>query len=141
MPSLPQNVLFAKLRAGLPGGTTFSGRLEVHPAVLNIPRFGPARVYLWTITHVESEDRPLDEARGSGWAVASPRRVADGMEVRVAFTAGNLYRYLRLAREADNRNLFGTEREAFFLARTPNVGGLEPPAGEEIAADRLVQRI
>lgn len=190
MPSLPQHVLHAKLRAALPAGTTFTTE-DVHPSRLNIPKFGPARIYLWTITHVESEERPLDEfkiqlilpgqsrqtrgeldtsdavptfllgyspdfgvfvgwetrlhtefsfsaavqvkeetldeARGTGWAVASPRRVRGGPEVRVAFTAGNLFRYLRLARESDQRKAFGIDREAFFLAQTPNVRGIDLP--------------
>src|SRR5438067_8325090 len=60
MPSLPQDVLLAKLRGGLPEPTTFLTQ-DLHPCLVRIPRFGRARIYLWTITHVESNDRPLDE--------------------------------------------------------------------------------
>lgn len=187
MPALPPHVLHAKLRAALPAAK-FQRRHDIHPAVLSIPDFGAARLYLWTITHVESADRPadefkiqliipgqsreergaldvsgsaptflmgyspdfgvfvgwesrlhtnfsfsaavqvkeelLEEARNTGWAVSSPRRVRDGEEVRVAFAAGNMLHFLRLAQLADRRGLFGIQREALFLARTPNVRGL-----------------
>jgi putative restriction endonuclease len=189
MPALPQHVLRAKLRAALPEETKFANKREVHPAVLTIPGFGAARIYLWTVTHVESSDRPedefkiqlilpgqlreargalvmsrsiptflmgyspdfgvfvgwetrlhadfsfstavqvkeetLEEARNTGWAVASPRRVRGGLEVRVVFTAGNVLRYLRLARDAERKSVYGIQREAFFLTHTPNIGGLD----------------
>src|ERR1700719_4339451 len=60
MPALPPHVLHAKLRAALPAAK-FQRRHDIHPAVLSIPDFGAARLYLWTITHVESADRPADE--------------------------------------------------------------------------------
>jgi hypothetical protein len=61
MPPLPLDVLLAKLRAALPLRTRFQNGDSVHRALVNIPRFGTARIYLWTVTHVESSDRPLDE--------------------------------------------------------------------------------
>lgn len=61
MPALPQRVLKAKLAAALPAGTTFRTGDETRPALATIPGFGKARCYLWTVTHVESSDRPADE--------------------------------------------------------------------------------
>jgi len=191
MPSLPQSVLHAKLRAALPQGTTFSSGEDLHPAVADIPGVGPSRIYLWTVTHIESTDRPPDEfkiqlilpgqsrqergqldlsgphtafllgyspdfgvfvawearlherfsfsatvyvkeslledARGTGWSVAPPHRVQAGKEVRVAFTSGNLLRYLSLAKDADRYSRFGIAREGFFLTRTPNLPASEVP--------------
>lgn len=72
----------------------------------------------------------LLEARTNGWAVAAPRRIRSGQEVRVAFTPGNLSTFLRTSREADSRGLEGLRREAFFLARTPNARIPDPPARE-----------
>jgi putative restriction endonuclease len=61
MPALPQHVLKAKLAAALPAATTFRTGDETRPALATIPGFGKARFYLWTVTHVESSDRPADE--------------------------------------------------------------------------------
>jgi putative restriction endonuclease len=61
MPALPQRVLKAKLAAALPAGTTFRTGDETRPALATIPDYGTARFYLWTVTHVESSDRPADE--------------------------------------------------------------------------------
>ena len=61
MPALPQCVLKAKLAAALPKGTSFLTGDETRPAMAMIPDFGLARLYLWTVTHVESPDRPADE--------------------------------------------------------------------------------
>jgi len=61
MPALPQPVLKAKLAAALPARTTFRTGDETRPALATIPDFGRARFYLWTVTHVESSDRPADE--------------------------------------------------------------------------------
>jgi putative restriction endonuclease len=61
MPALPQHVLKAKLAAALPKGTAFLTGDETRPAMATIPGFGTARFYLWTVTHVESSDRPVDE--------------------------------------------------------------------------------
>jgi len=61
MPSIPEPVLHAKLHAALPAGTTFVQGTSIHPAELTIPEVGPVRIYLWTITHIESDDRPPDE--------------------------------------------------------------------------------
>ncbi len=70
--------------------------------------------------NVQCREELLWEARGTGWAVASPRRVSNADEVRVAFTPGNLAHYLRASRGADAGKLKGQWREACFLARTPN---------------------
>ncbi len=185
MPEVPQSVLRAKLRAALPEGTTFTSRAdEARPVTATIPGFGAVRIYLWTATHVESNDRPVDEfkiqlilpgqvrgergeldlsgrrmtfllgyspdfgvfigweahlhaefsysaavqvkeatlddARRNGWAVSPPRTVQGGKEVRVAFTPGNLHNYLAVSKEAGRQTLTGSQREAFFLSRTPN---------------------
>lgn len=61
MPALPQHVLKAKLAAALPDGTVFHTDDETRPALATVPDFGGARFYLWTVTHVESSDRPADE--------------------------------------------------------------------------------
>lgn len=61
MPALPQHVLKAKLAAALPTGATFLTNDETRPAVATVPDFGTARFYLWTVTHVESSDRPVGE--------------------------------------------------------------------------------
>lgn len=70
--------------------------------------------------NVQVRDSLLTEARNAGWAVASPRDIKSTTEVRVAFSAGNLLHYLRLARGADAEGLIGGWREAFFLSRVPN---------------------
>lgn len=61
MPAIPEPVLHAKLRAALPAGSAFAHGTDVHPAEVTIPGIGNVRIYLWTITHVESDDRPPDE--------------------------------------------------------------------------------
>jgi putative restriction endonuclease len=61
MPGLPQQVLLSKLRAALPHRTRFENDDSTRPANLFIPRIGRARVYLWTVTTVESVDRAPDE--------------------------------------------------------------------------------
>jgi putative restriction endonuclease len=183
MPSLPQSVLHAKLQAALPAGTVFSNADSIHPAEAVVPGVGNVRIYLWTVTHVESEDRPQDEykiqlilpgqgrnqrnrlnfldrptfllgyspdfgvfvgwqaslherfgfstavqvkestladARITGWAVAPPRTVGAGEEVRVAFSPANLAHFLKLTIQSDRNQISGVMREAFFLIRTPN---------------------
>ena len=185
MPALTPNILFGKLRSALPHAARFDTPTDaIHPALVTIPGFGRARIYLWTVTadrstpgarppgeykiqlilptqgreqrgrfefddgytallgyspdygvfvgweawmytdfaysrNVQVREELLREASTAGWSVAPPRRQpAD--EVRVAFTPGNLVRFLRASREADERRTTGTWREAFFLARTPN---------------------
>jgi len=82
--------------------------------------------------NVQVREERLSEAMGSGWAVASPRQMQSGEEeVRVAFSAGNLSQFLRLAHEADSRGLQGTWREAFFLANTPNHAAEDLPATDD----------
>lgn len=61
MPALPQPVLHAKLKAALPDTTVFASGDEIHPAELTVPGIGELRIYLWTVSHVESQDRPFDE--------------------------------------------------------------------------------
>jgi len=63
MPALPNRVLFEKLRAALPSDSVFvSAENQIHPSTVNIPRFGRARFYLWTIT----PDRSAEGARPAG---------------------------------------------------------------------------
>ena len=196
MPALPNSVLHAKLAAALPAATTFSDSQLIHPALAAVPGIGPVRIYLWTVTHVESEDRPqdeykiqlilpgqgrsqrgrldladrptfllgyspdfgvfvgweatmhehfsfsaavqvkeatLEEARITGWAVAPPRRVGGGSEVRVAFSPGNLTHYLACVVEANRLNKTGIAREAFLLLKTPNAPRITvPPRGADV---------
>ncbi len=93
--------------------------------------------------NVQVRDPLLTEARDTGWAVASPRRLrrGDGEEVRVAFTPGNLFHYLRVSRAADQRDLRGRRREAFMLSQTPNAaGGLRTLPREDAALDEFVEQ-
>jgi putative restriction endonuclease len=63
MPSLPNRVLFARLRAALPAGSRFESAAEsIHPAIVQVPGFGRARIYLWTVT----PDRSAEGARPAG---------------------------------------------------------------------------
>ena len=84
--------------------------------------------------NVQCREELLREARDTGWAVAPPRTLkrAAAEEVRVAFTPGNLAHFLRLSRSADNEGVRGRWREAYFLARTPNV---KAPALPKVAKE------
>jgi len=63
MPSLPNRVLYSKLRAALPPEADFESAPErIHPAIVLIPRFGRVRIYLWTVT----PDRSIEGARPPG---------------------------------------------------------------------------
>lgn len=201
MPSLPQNVLYAKLVAALPPKTKIlSGVDEVRPLVAEIPGFGRVRLYLWTLTHIgQTEYRQPDEfkielilpdqrrgakaaldlsgrtftvllgyspdygvfgawesryheqfgysahvhiredvlvdAQASGWAVAPPRRLRSGDEVRAAFSPGNLIAYLVTAKEADEKNLSAEAREVFYVRRTPQLGRMPKKATDEDIKD------
>jgi putative restriction endonuclease len=216
MPALQPHVLYARLQAALPAGSTIqSAADETHPMLVDVPGFGPVRAYLWTITRDQSAEgaRPPDEfkmqlthpswirgqrhsldlsapyltvllgyspdfgvfggwdarfytdfgdspnlqvkegllidGRDSGWAVAPPRHVTAGDEVRVAFSPGNLGHYLNVTKQANAQNREGHAREAFFLFNTPNAALAAPPATpeaqreyverqrERIAANRL----
>jgi putative restriction endonuclease len=216
MPSLPQPVLFRKIREALPPTTVIkSPTNDTRPTDVTIPSVGPVRIYLWTLTNVAAHlgyrspdefkielilpDQPrgrrgelilagpqmtvllgyspdygvfvaweaslhrafgysstvqvrealLEDASGFGWAVGSPRRVRRGREVSVAFTPGNLLRYIKLEREAQHKRLSDIDREAFFLSRTPNLQLMAPPGREDeldeyVAAQRnsiLVRRL
>jgi putative restriction endonuclease len=62
MPSLARSVLFSKLRAALPNARSLSAGDEVTPALLEVPAFGTAQVYLYTVTPDRSTSgRPLGE--------------------------------------------------------------------------------
>lgn len=51
MPSLDRSTLASKLRGALPSGTRFiSAPDEISPAEVEIPDFGKAFIYLWTLT-------------------------------------------------------------------------------------------
>lgn len=207
MPALTGSVLRAKLKASLPPQARFlSGPDETHPAIVQIPGLGQVRFYLWTVTHVQSSDRPLDEykiqlilpgqsrrargkltidaagrtfllgyspdfgvfvawearlhttfafsaavqvkedlleeARAFGWAVANPRTVTGGDEIRAAFSPGNLLHYLKTSRKADQKRVFGASREALLLFETPKVA-LPPRERQRVATyvPRLRQRL
>ncbi len=97
--------------------------------------------------NVQCREELLREARGTGWAVAPPRRAE---EVRVAFSAGNLPHFLRTSRAVDERGPKGQWREAHFLAQTPNAKAPLPARAkdleeyvekqrERVAATRLVR--
>lgn len=82
--------------------------------------------------NVQVREELLSEAMTSGWAVAPPRQLQSGEEeVRVAFSAGNLMHFLRVAKEADVRHLQGSRREAFFLAMTPNYTAVAIPGRDQ----------
>lgn len=81
MPALPQHVLKAKLTAALPAGTTFHTGDETRPALVTIPDFGRARFYLWTVTHVESSDRPADEFKIQLILPGQARRERDSLDL------------------------------------------------------------
>lgn len=203
MPSLPQPVLQRKLRAALPPGTVFVDEATTRPADVAIPAIGETRIYLWTVTTVESDDRDPDEykiqlilpgqqrgdrgqleladkptfllgyspdfgvfvgwearlheefaysapvyvreplleqARRVGWAIAPPRRVREGLEVRVAFSPANLVHYLRLSIQADQAGYSAEAREAYFLFKAPNSPEIVmPAAGEDLL--RAIKRV
>lgn len=72
-------------------------------------------------TNVQVREDLLVHALDEGWAVAPPRRSQGREEVRVAFTSAHLPRFLAASVEADERELEGERREAFFLSRAPMV--------------------
>ncbi|AMV24221.1 hypothetical protein VT84_07475 [Gemmata sp. SH-PL17] len=73
----------------------------------------------------------LEEARDTGWAVSPARALRRSTpEVRVAFSPGNLGAYLTAARDAESQSLSQGPREAFFLARTPNLTIPAPPSSQ-----------
>lgn len=68
MPALSQPILCSKLRMALPRGSSFHTDDVVRPSVLDIPvdsggspSSWRVRIYLWTVTPVQSDDRPQDE--------------------------------------------------------------------------------
>ncbi len=87
--------------------------------------------------NVQVREGLLAEGRDSGWAVAPPRRVSGGQEVRVAFSPSNLRTFLLAARAADAGNLAGHAREALFIFRTPSARLPDVPAN----ADALEQYV
>jgi putative restriction endonuclease len=94
--------------------------------------------------NIQVKEGLLEEARDSGWAVASPRRVKEGREVRVAFSPTNFGHFLSIAKEADTLGLTEEARVAYFLFRTPGAGLPEPPdAPDEIEdyTDQLRERL
>ncbi len=64
MPALPQQELYAVLRAALPAGSILHGNGEdTHPVTATVPGVGQVCVYLWTVTQGNSAEgaRPADE--------------------------------------------------------------------------------
>lgn len=70
--------------------------------------------------NVQVRDGLLSEGRNTGWAVGEPRSLQGTEEVRVAFSPGNFMHFLRVSRDADQQQLVGQWREAYFLSRVPN---------------------
>src|SRR5688572_22821406 len=63
MPALSNEVLWSKLKAGLPAASEpLTDPQSVRPILLDIPNLGRVRVYLWTLT----EDRSKGGARPPG---------------------------------------------------------------------------
>lgn len=56
----------------------------------------------------------------------------------VAFTPGNLFNYIAVAKEANSQGLSGVDREAFFLFRSPNTTVL--PLEEDDIATHIEQQ-
>jgi len=71
--------------------------------------------------NVQVREELLASARETGWAVAPPRRSQDDVEVRVAFSPGNLGHFIKFSRQADSQGARGVWREAVFLANTPTL--------------------
>lgn len=63
MPALVNRILRAKLAGALPAGSALQGGPEdIHPALANVPGFGRARFYVWTVTADRSaQGRPAGE--------------------------------------------------------------------------------
>ncbi len=89
MPSLPTELLFAKLRAALPNGTAFrTPQNEIHPAECTIPGFGYARFYLFTVTPDRSSigARPPGEYKIQLIVSGQDRRKRGGLNISRAYT-------------------------------------------------------
>jgi putative restriction endonuclease len=78
-------------------------------------------------TNVQVREELLVQARDEGWAVAPPRTSQGQEEVRVAFASAHLPLFFATCAEADERDLAGVHREAFFLSRAPRVHLDGPP--------------
>jgi putative restriction endonuclease len=90
------------------------------------PEFGvfvgwEARLYrnFGASPNVQVREDLLEEARSFGWAVAAPRSVEAGPEIRVAFGPASLERYLSASAKADDANLTGAARELYMLSVSP----------------------
>lgn len=94
--------------------------------------------------NVQVREPLLIEARDSGWAIAEPRPMKGALEVRAAFTPGNLVIFLRASREADNKSITGKWREAFLLSKAPHYKTAAlPQRGRDVEAyvERERQRL
>ncbi len=78
--------------------------------------------------NVQVRDELLDQAQTTGWAVAPPRELDLGDEVRVAFAPAHLLHYLQTAARADRESQDAASRELLFLASAPK----PPPATNEL---------
>jgi putative restriction endonuclease len=90
--------------------------------------------------NVQVKEGLLVEARDSGWAVAPPRKVKAGREVRVAFSASNFGHYLTVTKEANKLDLAEEKREAHYLYRTPGTDLPNPSLDEEDTEDYAVRQ-
>jgi putative restriction endonuclease len=140
-----------KIQITLPGQSG-SGQLDFTPPHMTLllgysPDFGVFTAWEANLhrqfgasPNVQVKEGLLAEARDSGWAVASPRRVREGREVRVAFSPANFGHFLSVNKEADEQELSEEAREAFFLFRTPGASLDEPPEDEEDLEDYTQQQ-
>lgn len=87
--------------------------------------------------NVQVREPLLSEASRGGWAVDEPRMKRGELEVRVAFTPGNLFHYLNTAKNADHRGLHGKWREAYFLSCVPSVTPPKLPASAKGLEDYI----
>lgn len=84
-----------------------------------------ARLYriLAFSAHVQVRGICSPRRRGSGWAVAPPRRNAPRLPVRHPCGPGNILRLLRLPRPANGEGFVGEWREGFLPAHSLNTAG------------------
>jgi putative restriction endonuclease len=90
MPALAPQVLFGKLKAALPVGTTFETPANViHPAICTAPGFGRLRIYLFTVTPDRSTPgaRPPGEFKIQLIIEGQPRAARGSLDLSGATTA------------------------------------------------------
>jgi putative restriction endonuclease len=88
MPSLANHVLRAKLAGALPEARFETGAEVVHPALAVVPGFGPARIYVWTVTPDRSAPgaRPIGEFKIQLILPGQPRNARRNLEFDGPYT-------------------------------------------------------